>query len=119
MDITRSHAVLICFAAGTLLIAFAGSPGQRAAAQTPAPAPAQTPASNGVSLAERYHEDFLIGVAVDFTEANPLTPEELGIIKTHFNVVTPENSMKPSSVHPAEDRWNWETADTLVKFSEE
>ena len=66
-----------------------------------------------------YSDDFLIGTAIDFTDTSPLTPEELAIIKTHFNVITPENSMKPGSVHPAEDRWNWAMADTLVNFCQE
>ena len=83
---------------------------ERAAAQTPAPT------TQPVSLCATYRGDFLIGTAVDFTTTAPLTPVERDIIKTQFNVITPENSMKPGSIHSAEDRWNWAMADTLVNF---
>jgi GH35 family endo-1,4-beta-xylanase len=94
---------MVCLIAGTVLVT--------SFALTARPATAQT-----VSLGELYRDEFLIGLAIDFTEANPPTPEEQAIIKTHFNVITPENSMKPISTHPAEDRWTWDTADRLVDF---
>jgi GH35 family endo-1,4-beta-xylanase len=97
----------------TVFMACVQWPAARTVAQT-------TPPANGPgSLCALYKDDFLIGTAIDFTDTSPLTPEELAIIKTHFNVITPENSMKPGSVHPAEDRWNWAMADTLVKFCQE
>ena len=68
------------------------------------------------SLAERFKHDFLIGTAFDFVQSNPITEQEQALIKHQFNVITPENSMKPDSVHPAEDRWTWGTADKLVDF---
>jgi GH35 family endo-1,4-beta-xylanase len=68
------------------------------------------------SLCGTYRDDFLIGTAIDFTENNPLRPEELQIIKQNFDVVTPENSMKPQSIEPEENQWNWSMADTLVDF---
>lgn len=68
------------------------------------------------SLAERYKDDFLIGTAFDFIQNNPITEKEQELIRRQFNVITPENSMKPDSVHPAEDRWTWQTADRLVEF---
>jgi GH35 family endo-1,4-beta-xylanase len=92
-----------------LVISIQLTPGH-AAAQTPAPSASQ------VSLSELYRDDFLVGLAIDFTETNPPTPQEQVIIKQHFNVITPENSMKPISTHPAEDRWTWDTADRLVDF---
>jgi len=70
------------------------------------------------SLGSTYKSDFLIGMAMDFT-SNELTPTELELIKSNFNVVTPENSMKPDSVHPAEGRWTWGNADKLVQFCQE
>jgi GH35 family endo-1,4-beta-xylanase len=86
---------------------------EHAEAQTSMPAALQT------SLCATFRDDFLIGTAIDFTQTSPLRPEELAIIKTHFNVITPENSMKPGSIHPAEDRWNWGMSDTLVSFCQE
>src|SRR4051794_1078711 len=85
-------------------------------AQNVAAAPTTAPANQRTSLAAAYKDDFLVGVATDFNDMHPLTPQELSIITTQFNVITPENSMKPASVHPAEDRWTWEGADRLVEF---
>src|SRR5262245_26036264 len=104
------HIGFVFLAAGTIVMALAQMRARPAAAQT-AVSPTGT-----ASLAERYRDDFLIGVAFDFIETNPITAEEQAIIKKQFNVVTPENSMKPISTHPAEDRWNWALADTLVDF---
>ncbi|HUB27798.1 MAG TPA: endo-1,4-beta-xylanase [Tepidisphaeraceae bacterium] len=92
----------------------------RAAAQSDA---SQSGAAQGsgqemgsASLCGAYHDDFLIGVAIDFTQINPLRPRELQIIKQNFNIVTPENSMKPQSIEPEENQWRWGMADTLVNF---
>jgi GH35 family endo-1,4-beta-xylanase len=87
-------------------------PRGRAAAQTPAPPPASEPAS----LAEVYRESFLIGTALDFRSPQEFSDLELAIIKKHFNIITPENSMKPGPIHPAEEQWNFESPDRLVEF---
>jgi GH35 family endo-1,4-beta-xylanase len=68
------------------------------------------------SLAEVYKNDFLIGMAIDFQSENSLSNDEDAVLKRHFNILTPENSMKPQSVHPTENRWTWETADRLVQY---
>jgi GH35 family endo-1,4-beta-xylanase len=44
---------------------------------------------------------------------------ELNLIKENFTFVTPENCMKPASVHPEEDTWRFERPDALVKWCEE
>src|SRR5262245_58711789 len=70
------------------------------------------------SLKDAYKGEFLIGTALDFRTPNEFNETELANIKSQFNVITPENSMKPGEIHPAEDRWNWEMPDRLVKFCE-
>ena len=70
-------------------------------------------------LKDIYAKDFLIGTAIDFRRPNEFNDKELHIIRSQFNVVTPENSMKPINIHPAEDRWNWAGADALVSFCQE
>jgi GH35 family endo-1,4-beta-xylanase len=92
--------------------------GEACSAQ-PAPATATTATSvmQLPSLAATYKDDFLIGLALDFNpDFNSVSRDEQEIIKRHFNSLTPENSMKPQSVHPAENRWTFETADRLVEF---
>jgi len=68
------------------------------------------------SLQDAYKRHFLIGAALDFRRPDEFNSAELALIKTHFNVLTPENSMKPGPVHPQEDTWNWTQPDALVKF---
>ena len=71
------------------------------------------------SMKDAYKNVFLIGTALDFRGPNDFTPEELELITSQFNVITPENSMKPGPVHPQEGTWNWTTPDALVNFCAE
>jgi GH35 family endo-1,4-beta-xylanase len=107
---TQSKIRLLCLSWAIAFAACVELSRDRVGAQT------ASPAGGSVSLAQLYRDDFLIGLAIDFTETNPPTAQEQAIIKTHFNVITPENSMKPISTHPAEDHWTWETADRLIDF---
>jgi len=69
-----------------------------------------------VALKDAYAGKFLIGAAGDLRR---YSEAELANIKTHYNILTPENCMKPQPIHPAEDRYNWTTADVLVQWCEE
>jgi hypothetical protein len=62
---------------------------------------------------------FLIGTALDFRTPNEFSPAELDLIKSQFNVITPENSMKPGPVHPQENTWNWTQPEALVAFCQD
>ena len=67
-------------------------------------------------LKDAYAGKFLIGAAGDlrgYSEA------ELAHIKLHYNVITPENCMKPQLIHPSEDTYNWATADALVRWCQD
>src|SRR5262245_25920063 len=68
------------------------------------------------SLKDAYRDAFLIGTALDFRMPDEFDATELALITSHFNVITPENSMKPGPVHPQEDMWSWTRPDTLVEF---
>ena len=70
------------------------------------------------ALKETYKNDFLIGVALGGTLPDDYTAAELALIKTQFNAITPENCMKPGSIHPEEKTWDFAQADALVKFAE-
>ena len=41
----------------------------------------------------------------------------MALILRHFQIITPENCMKPQSIHPAEDTWNFEDTDRFVDFA--
>jgi hypothetical protein len=52
-----------------------------------------TPRQQAPSLKETCKNTFLIGTALDFRSPDEFNSTELEIIKTQFNVITPENSM--------------------------
>jgi endo-1,4-beta-xylanase len=67
-------------------------------------------------LKDAYAGRFLVGTACDpsnYSEA------EQASIKANYNIITPENSMKPGVIHPTENTYAWSQADTLVKWCED
>ena len=71
------------------------------------------------SLKDACQNMFLVGTALDFRTANEFNPAELDLIQSQFNVITPENSMKPGPVHPQENSWNWTQPEALVNFCQD
>ncbi len=67
------------------------------------------------SLKEVVGNRFKIGVGVGHRVLQQ--PEDAALIQQHFRILTPENCMKPQSIHPAEDTWNFEDADRFVAFA--
>ena len=68
----------------------------------------------GPAIKDVYKDHFLIGMAGDLP--GNYSDEELGLVKGNFNVVTPENCMKPARAHPGEDTWRFERPDALVRW---
>jgi len=69
-----------------------------------------------VGLKDAFAGRFLIGAAGDlrgYSEA------ELENIKANYDIMTPENCMKPQPLHPREDRYCWDTSDALVEWCED
>ncbi len=67
------------------------------------------------SLKEAVGDRFKIGVGVGHDVLQD--PEDAALIKQHFEIVTPENCMKPQGIHPAEDKWAFESADRFADFA--
>ena len=65
------------------------------------------------SLKQAYAGKFWIGCADDL-RANSEAYQES--IKKHYDIVTPENCMKPERIHPSEDKYTFETADAMVDW---
>ena len=82
---------------------------------TPAspPAAAAAPAPT-IGLKDAYAGKFLIGTAGDLP--GRYSEAELANIKANYNVVTPENCMKPQSTHPAENQYTFAAGDALVQW---
>ncbi len=67
------------------------------------------------SLKEAVGTRFKLGVGVShFVLRNR---EDAALIRQHFQILTPENCMKPQAIHPAEDEWNFRATDRFVDFA--
>lgn len=75
----------------------------------------QSPQRDRRSLKEAVGARFKLGVGVSHVVLQ--NPEDAALIRQHFQILTPENCMKPQSIHPAEEEWNFEAADRFVEFA--
>jgi endo-1,4-beta-xylanase len=67
------------------------------------------------TLKEAYAGKFLIGTANDLSS---ISEAESANIKMQYDIVTPENCMKPQPIHPSEDKYNFVTTDAMVNWCE-
>ncbi len=74
------------------------------------------PSSSVSPLKETFKGKFLIGTALDAPRRQ--APLDIAIATTHFNAITPENSMKPMALQPSEGRFNFADSDRLVELAE-
>ena len=68
------------------------------------------------TLKEAYAGEFLIGCADDLRMNNDAYQAS---IKAQYDIVTPENCMKPQPIHPSEGKYNFETTDAMVNWCKE
>lgn len=116
MKISRRDAIKLI--AGSLPAYYASSALAATASDVNAPASTKpvdpnkaTAATKG--LKDAYQGKFLIGCA---TDPGNLSDAYLANIKANYNVITPENCMKPQPIHPSEATYNWTNPDILVKW---
>lgn len=74
----------------------------------------QSPSSQK-TLKEAFAGKFLIGCADDLTSNNDAYQAS---IKAQYDIVTPENCMKPQPIHPSENTYNFKTTDAMVDWCE-
>lgn len=60
-----------------------------------------------------------IGCAVGGTLPASLNPAEIDLVTRHFNVLTPENCMKPGPLQPQPGRFDFAAGDALLAFASE
>jgi len=86
------------------------------AAELPSPSAGEPPAAERrePNLKDACQGHFLIGTAGDFPTR--YSEEELQLAREHFDIVTPENCLKPAPVHPGEDTWQFARPDALVDW---
>ena len=71
------------------------------------------------SLKDALNGKFLIGTALNVRQIEGFNPEEIEVVKTHFNSVVAENCMKSGHLVPSKNHYNFDTADKFVKFGED
>ena len=79
----------------------------------------QTGSLPDTPLKEAYSDCFLMGAAISpfhFSERNPGTRE---LLLKHFNAISPDNALKPESLHPSPDVWRFGPADAYCQFGRE
>jgi len=109
MKISRREAVKLI--AGSIPAYYAGSM-SLAAGNAPA-----TAAATSIGLKDAYKGKFLIGAAGDIP--NRYSEAELENIKKNYDIVTPENCMKPQGTQPTEGNYSWESPDALVEWCQQ
>ncbi|MCB1094186.1 MAG: endo-1,4-beta-xylanase [Verrucomicrobiae bacterium] len=67
------------------------------------------------SLKEAVGDRFKVGVGVSHVVVQDA--QDAALIRKHFQILTPENCMKPQGIHPAENEWNFGPTDAFVDFA--
>jgi len=86
------------------------------ASPDPTPTPEPSVEEDVPSLHEVFADYFPIGAAIEPFQTSGLKAE---LLKKHVNMIVAENAMKPASIHPSEDVYNWTASDQLVEFAKE
>lgn len=68
------------------------------------------------SLKEIYKDDFLIGTI--YAEGS-LNEKDVALMDSQFNVITPENIMKPEGMQNVEGTFTYTSADKMIEFANE
>ena len=84
---------------------------------TPTPAPTATPRPDisGVSLKEIYKDYFMLGTI--YTERID-SGKDNELVTQHFNVITPENLMKPEYMQRPQGTFNYKSSDHMMEIAE-
>lgn len=75
--------------------------------------------NDNLTLKSAYANDFLVGVAVSHSFIERNDTRCLNLISEQFSAVSPEDVMKPETIHPAPDVWNFKKGDEYCKFAKD
>jgi endo-1,4-beta-xylanase len=70
------------------------------------------------ALKDVFKNHFLIGGALNRRVVTRRDPGAAAIVEKHFSTATAENDLKWQRIHPWNNRYNWEPADSYVAFCE-
>lgn len=77
------------------------------------------PEKKAESLKDAYDGCFKIGCAINPGLVSGRNPQAEELVLKHFNAISPENAMKPESLHPGPDVWNFAPADAYAQYGKE
>lgn len=69
-------------------------------------------------LKDAFRGKFLIGTALNYPALQGKAPMDVAIATTHFNAITPGNSLKPDFTQREEGRFTFDQGDRLVEIAE-
>lgn len=75
--------------------------------------------AQSVALKEAMGDSFLIGCAINDKQVLGVDLRGKRIVVDNFNSVVAENCMKGETIHPEEDRYDWNKSDAFVQFGEQ
>ena len=73
---------------------------------------------NVPSLKNAFKGNFLIGTVLNYPALQGQAPIDMAIATTHFNALTPANSMKPDALQRTEGQFTFAEGDRLVEIAE-
>ena len=76
----------------------------------------ETAAPKYDSLKDAYADSFKMGCAISPMTISGRNPQAQELLEKHFNAISPDNAMKPESLHPGPDVWNFGPADAYVDY---
>ena len=76
----------------------------------------ETAAPKYDSLKDAYAGSFKMGCAISPMTISGRNPQAQELLEKHFNAISPDNAMKPESLHPGPDVWNFGPADAYVDY---
>lgn len=71
------------------------------------------------TLKGAFEDAFMTGTALNRRQIFGTDVNGIGLIKAHYNAITPENITKWSLIHPKPNEYNFEPADRFIQFGEE
>ena len=79
----------------------------------------QSSAQETRTLKDAYSGAFKMGSAISPYDISGRNPGIIPLLLDQFNAISPDNCMKPESLHPRPDVWNFDNAEAYTEFGRE
>src|SRR6476620_6774311 len=70
------------------------------------------------TLKDAFKDAFLIGTAMSARQFSALDSKAAALVRSQYNTISPENSLKGEVVHPQPGRFDFTEGDQYVAFGE-